>query len=144
MMNRTISWFVLLLILFSVTIFLSRTFSNSETENCSENSMITNNAHDFFYEMSKEDFYKLCKNIKGVKLGDNVEAVTSLIGPPTYDQKLSDKKGNFVVRVLSYYIKIWEENLVNDKYDKLVRLEFDDKDRLSRIISNVSCVKSLP
>jgi hypothetical protein len=45
--------------------------------------------------------------------------------------------GKFKARVLKYYIKIFEKNLVNEKYDRSVRFVFDSQDRLIEIESNL-------
>jgi hypothetical protein len=108
MIKGTIAFFVFVSTLISITIFSSYSFSNGKNETCNGNVMMKDSVHGYYFEMPKEEFSKFCEKIKHVEHGDDVEIVKKLIGKPTYDQKLLDKKGNFVVRVLSYYVKIWE------------------------------------
>jgi hypothetical protein len=85
-------------------------------------------------EKKKEEFFK---KLDLIKIGDSVQRVKTVLGEPTYDQKLVGKKGEYVVRVLKYYIKILEKDIVNEKYDKSVRLLFNEENKLTEIESNI-------
>ena len=97
-------------------------------------SEITNNSlQQYFFEMDKNKQEEFFKKLYLVKIGDSIQIVKNILGEPTYDQKLVSKEGVFRARILKYYIKILEKGLVNEKYDKAVRLIFNAKDTLIEI-----------
>lgn len=91
----------------------------------------------YFYEMEEKKKEEFFKKLDLIKIGDSVQRVKTVLGEPTYDQKLVGKKGEYVVRVLKYYIKILEKDIVNEKYDKSVRLLFNEENKLTEIESNI-------
>jgi hypothetical protein len=74
----------------------------------------------YFFEMKEEDRNAFLNNLEKIKTRDERSVVIKILGRPNYDQKLVDKKGIFKARMLKYYLKKREENLVNEKYDELV------------------------
>ena len=97
----------------------------------------------YFFEMEKKQQETFFKDLKLIKLGDSVQKVKKILGEPTYDQKVANKKGEFKARVLDYYIKKWRQNLVNEKYDRYVSLIFNAENKLMKIISNIDEQKHL-
>ena len=94
----------------------------------------------YYYEMDKKHQLELLENLKLIKLGSSVDEVIKILGKPTSDENLYSKKGVFKCRYISYYLKRWRKDLVNEKHDKLVWLVFDSKNNLIRIGSNVNQV----
>jgi hypothetical protein len=102
-----------------------------------KNNMYHENTRKYYYEMDTKSQKTFLKKINEIKYGDSLLAVKAILGEPNYDEKLVDKMGKFKARVLKYYIKIFEKNLVNEKYDRSVRFVFDSQDRLIEIESNL-------
>jgi hypothetical protein len=98
----------------------------------------------YYFEMSEKDQEKFFKNLNSIKIGDSVDKVKAFLGEPTYDQIGASKKGEFISRDFTYYIKILEKDLVNEKYDQYVELSFDAKDKLTKIESNITVEILIP
>jgi len=99
---------------------------------------MANNSKDYYFAMEEFKQRELLQKVSGLKLGDFREEVIKRLGPPTYDHKFYTKeKGEFRGRTLMYYLKIWEKDLVNEKHDRFVMLQFDTGDRLTKIIQKV-------
>lgn len=56
------------------------------------------------------------------------------MGNPDYNRKLSRKDGTHDARVLRYYIKKFDENLVNEKMDKYISVYFNENDVVEEIV----------
>lgn len=96
------------------------------------------NRGNYYYVMDKNKQLIFLNNIKKLRKGDFVLDVKSILGEPDLDQDVANKKkGTLKYRVLEYYIKKFEKNVVNEKYDRSVNLIFDLDNRLVIIISNV-------
>ncbi|HVM63016.1 MAG TPA: hypothetical protein VMV72_19310 [Verrucomicrobiae bacterium] len=97
----------------------------------------------YYFEMDAARQAKLRAAVQGLTIGDDDQKIVAALGKPDYDQKLVKKDGQFVVRVLKYYVKRWEKDLVNENKDRRVRLELDANDHLIRIESNVDGIPSV-
>jgi len=92
----------------------------------------------YFLDLDPGKRDELMRGLLDVKLGNTYSTIIKRLGPPTYDQRLVKKDGTFHSRVLSYYVKKWRKNIVNEKYDQLVRLEFSQSNVLVGIKSNIA------
>lgn len=98
----------------------------------------------YFIEMDKKTQKAFFQRINRIKYGDSIMRIKEIIGEPTCDKKLVGKTGEFKARVLEYYIKKLDKDLVNEKYDKSVRFIFNRDDKLTEIESNVEGFKYAP
>jgi hypothetical protein len=96
----------------------------------------------YYFQMDAATLARFQTAIGGVTVGETRERVVAALGRPDHDQDLTTKDGRFVARVLTYYAGLWEKDLVSEGKDRLVRLEFDAKGRLDRIVSNVDGIPS--
>ena len=92
--------------------------------------------HGYYYEMPGQVKDKFVENLETIKIGDSLDVVKDVLGEPTYNQKFYNDQGKFLTREVRYYIKIWEQDAVNEKYDQKVILEFDKNDILINIKKN--------
>jgi hypothetical protein len=98
--------------------------------------MNDSNNQKYYFEMAEKAQEEFLKNLNSIKIGDSVQKVKNILGEPTYDRKLVGKKGDFIARELSYYIKILEKDLANEKYNLYFLLFFDAENQLEEIVSN--------
>jgi hypothetical protein len=91
----------------------------------------------YYFQMDAAKQAKLKSALQQIKIGDDYQKIVAALGKPDYDQTLTTKDGRFVARVLKYYVKRWEKDLVNEQKDQRVRLELDVNDHLERVVSNV-------
>ena len=81
---------------------------------------------------------ELRQKVSELKHGDLRKDVISRLGPPTHENIIySKEKGEFRGRTLLYYLKIWEKDLANEKYDRFIMLRFDPADHLTKIVQKV-------
>ena len=99
--------------------------------------MNDSNNQKYYFEMAEKAQEEFLKKLNSIKIGDSVQKVKNILGEPTYDQIGASKKGEFISRDFTYYIKILEKGLVNEKYDQYVELSFDAKNKLTKIESNI-------
>jgi hypothetical protein len=95
-----------------------------------------NSSRKYYFEMDKKAQEEFLKKLNSIKIGDSVPKVKAELGQPTYDRIGTSKKGQFIAREISYYIKILEKNLVNEKYDLYFLLFFDAENQLEEVVSN--------
>jgi len=88
---------------------------------------------EYYFLIDTEDEKKLLAGLEVIEINDSLEDVEEALGEPSFEQELLDNRGAFVIKKLSYYIKIYQEDLVNLKYDKYISLEFDETDKLLKI-----------
>jgi hypothetical protein len=82
------------------------------------------------------------QNASKLKLGDKREAVLALLGDPTYDQILADKRtGAIKGRSYEYYFEKVDSRFVSTT-DKRLELFFDSDDALKNVCSNISGISS--
>ncbi|MFL6210549.1 MAG: hypothetical protein ACJ74W_16965 [Pyrinomonadaceae bacterium] len=107
-------------------------------------SMETPTPHKYYYEMDKDQLEVFSANVAKINMGDTRQHVIAVLGIPTHEQKLAGKESNAPItgRKLEYYVKIWEKDFVNEKYDKSVGFLFNTEDQLVRITSNVEGIQS--
>jgi hypothetical protein len=105
--------------------------------NCKGGNDMGDHPAKYFFEMDKNAQAEFFRKLDLVKIGDSIQRVKGILGEPTYDQKLEKKKGDFAARVLSYYIKIFQKGLANEKYDRYILLMFDAHDKLTKVESNI-------
>lgn len=90
-----------------------------------------------YYEKSKVEVDSMFAKLNKINLGDSINIILDVIGQPCYDQISATKEKNeFIFRSLKYYIKKWDNNLVNVN-DEYIQLLFDKNDKLVEIFSNV-------
>ena len=116
-------------------LFLSLSFTAGALAGGMDSS--ANTPSGYYHQMDSEQQAQFFQQLSQVKVGDSLPDVLRLLGKATADQTLLDKQGRFKARVLSYYIKRWEKDFVNELRDRIVRLEFDQNDQLVRLSSNV-------
>jgi hypothetical protein len=129
-------WQKIIFYLLSIVLFIINcqiAFGNSSAGS----SMKQNDHEKYFFEMSETQQKIFFNKLKLLKHGDSIKTIKDTLGEPNYDQKLIGKKGEFIARELIYYIKMWKKNLVNEKYDKSVRLILNSEDKLIKIESDI-------
>jgi len=87
----------------------------------------------FFIDVGEDAGRDLLRKARALKEGDSVSHVKSVFGEPTDDRKLVGKKGEFHGRVMSYYIRRLDRDLVNETLDRYVSCYFDDADKLTGV-----------
>jgi hypothetical protein len=87
----------------------------------------------YYFEIDKAEKQRLLERVGQLHLGTTRKNVIDQLGPPTYDRAAVTKEGKPLGRTVVYYLKRWEEDLVNEKHDKLLTLQFDTNDRLTKI-----------
>jgi hypothetical protein len=133
--TKTIFWFWVAI--GSTFIFLS----NATGEPSHMDRMNSNSESKYYFEMDQKTEKEFLKKVRLIKIGDSVAKVKAILGEPTHDEVGMSKQGVFKFRALSYYIRMWRKNGVNEKFDRLVTFYFDDKDHLNKITSNVEGFK---
>ena len=128
MSNIIIKFHFVFLIIYSIP--LSTGYAKERGMNVEKN-------QGYYFAMSQKDITKIIEKINSLKVGDDREHIVELLGSPTYDQIVAQKDGTFICRELTYYLKRWEENLVNKKYDSSIRLELDKENHLKRVIFDI-------
>jgi hypothetical protein len=83
-------------------------------------------------DLDEQSKRQLLDRAKTIKPGSSVDQVKALLGPPTHDQMILSKKGEFRTRVLEYDIRA-QGNLVNDKIDRYLAFYFDQANKLTKI-----------
>lgn len=76
---------------------------------------------------------ELIRKGRMLKTGDSVESVKSALGEPSDDKRLIGKKGEFHARVLQYYMRRLDSDLVNEIHDRSISVYFDDADKLFEV-----------
>ena len=94
---------------------------------------VRDNHHGYYLVLEETKQRELLQKVSQLKLGDSRREAINRLGPPTFDRADMTKEGRFIGRTVVYYLKIWEKDLVNEKHDSLVRLEFDTEGRLTKI-----------
>ncbi len=95
------------------------------------------NHHCYYLFLEETKQRELLQKVSQLKLGDSRREAINRLGPPTFDRADVTKEGRFIGRTVVYYLKIWEKDLVNEKHDRLLRLEFDTGDKLTKITQKV-------
>jgi hypothetical protein len=91
-------------------------------------------AKDEYYFVLEDDYAEiLLVNLEDLTIGDSSEQVKNILGEPNSEQELKDQRGVFIAKILSYYLKIYKENEVNENYDRYISLEFEQDDTLLKI-----------
>lgn len=133
-MNRRNLLFVIAIVCYAL--LLTAPYVHSEAENKREETAV-NRANGYYFELDARQRSELLGKLRNVKVGDDYRTVIAKLGQPTHDQRLVTKDGRFKARVLSYYLKRWKKNLVNEQRDQLIRLELDQSEILVRIKSKL-------
>jgi hypothetical protein len=119
------------------------TICGAQNNSNSKDSILT---HKYYFELSIIQEKQFIHNMGQIAIGDSLKKVIHLLGKPDYDQDMArktnhkNKKRDFISRDLSYYMKKWEKNMVNEKHDKYVNLRFDIHNILFEIYSNVDSI----
>jgi hypothetical protein len=106
--------------------------------------IMQNPEHSHYFQMDDDQIKEFARKVTKIKLGSTKSQVLSLFGKPSSDIKLIGKKSPNAVaeRVVSYYIKKWEKDFVNEKHDKVVGFYFNSSDKLLKIRSNIEAIPS--
>lgn len=88
---------------------------------------------DYFFTLESENLAVLLSALKDVKIGDDLAQVKAVLGEPNFEQELTDKRGAFVTKIITYYVKIYQKDTINKQYDRYISLEFDQNDTLLKI-----------
>lgn len=91
-----------------------------------------------YFQLDAPSKKALVEKAKAIKLGDSYQSVVSVLGKPTFDNRLMRKENNGVVgRSIKYYAVIWQSGSVNELRDELVNVFFDDSDRVKSVTIRV-------
>ena len=88
---------------------------------------------EYYFILGAEELAVLLAGFNDIKIGDGLDQVKTILDEPSLEQDLSDQRGVFVAKILSYYIKIYKEDTATDSYDKYISLEFDEDNLLVKI-----------
>jgi len=98
---------------------------------------MTNNTREYYFVLDQTKRRELLQKVSELKLGDSRANVITRLGTPGYDRPDVTKDGKTLGRSVVYYLKIWEKDLVNEKHDRFIRLEFNTGDHLTKIVQRV-------
>jgi hypothetical protein len=94
---------------------------------------------EFYLRLSDEDRRALLDKVQTIKVGDSRQSVEALLGKPWSDYSVATKKkGRFVYRAVKYYLAKKDKDLVNERWDEWVMLDFNSDDKLERINTRIS------
>mgnify|MGYP001583407589 CR=1 FL=1 len=119
--------------------------SSCDNQSTKESSMVYQHEpfpKDYYFKLSDKEISEFIEKQKKVALNDTVNRVKEILGEPTHDEILLDKKRKFVSRSLDYYLKKLNKNLVNEKHDMVVYFFFDENNQLKEVTSNIDDVVS--
>jgi hypothetical protein len=137
-MKKTINITFPFIICLSLFVLFSVFEQNVHGNSNERNNIRSNNLIKYYFEMNRTEQKIFFENLKLVKIGDSIENVKKTMGEPTYDQKLVGKKGEFIARKHTCYIKRFKKGFVNEKNDKSVQFLFDINNKLFKIKSNIN------
>jgi len=81
-----------------------------------------------FWEMIADERGRFLSTCCDVHIGDPVQRAVDILGKPTYDQvMLTDRPGRPPLRILRYYLRRWDGDLVNEKEDEYVMFTVEPK-----------------
>lgn len=114
---------------------------------CSSSNAEKHDSSKYFYEMPVEELSEFIDIVNAIKLGSSAENIIAKLGQPKYDTTDYSKEviaGNrkFLARNLTYYVKLWEDGLVNTQKDQLVSFRFSQENILFEIFSSTPLIKS--
>ena len=116
--------------IFAILVFIVF-FSNMTNASSEEKSEKKSHIH-YEFELSDEQKAKLIKAVSTLKTGDSLLRVKGVLWKPTVDQNLFGKEGDFIFRILDYYVARVEKDGVNNN-DQLISIYFDKDDHLVKI-----------
>ena len=83
--------------------------------------------------LAPDSVQRLLERFERVTVGAPVDDVLAQFGPPTYDNVATTKETDaFIVRMVKYYIRRDNPNLVNERTDQYLVFYFDESGRLKR------------
>ena len=87
---------------------------------------------DYAWQLSDEEARELIQKIKSLRYGDELDEVRNLLGKPSLDTDVFDKKGKFIAHVLEYPMRRVrpEGGNINDQE---ITLYFDELDKLNEL-----------
>ena len=90
---------------------------------------------EYYYEMSPNDIDKFMKKVYSLKKGMSVEEVIKVLGQPDNIQEIRGKELDSPYRgqMLTYYLKKWRKDLVNEIKDKYVLIIFDEFNKMKEL-----------
>lgn len=94
--------------------------------------------------MTLEESELFLSNVDSLEKGMSVDQVKEILGNPDVDRILTTKEsGEFITRELTYYLKNWEQNLVNLKKDLIISIYFDQQNILTKINFFSDAIRSI-
>lgn len=116
--------------------------SFSTVEGLKNNPLESQNSRDevgadqpYYFIMDETQKNRLLANVAHLELGLQRLDVFERLGAPHYERQDVTKKGNTLGKSCIYYLKRWKKDVINEKKDSYVRLEFDNRDRLTKVIT---------
>ncbi len=99
---------------------------------------LTNYSKEYSFVMDEAKQRELLQKLSQMRLGESRANVIRKLGTPSHDREIRTKeRGEFRGHLVTYYIKIWDKELVNTKHDRFVMLRFDTNDSLTKIIKKI-------
>jgi hypothetical protein len=123
-------------VFFAVAVFCILISCN--TENVDHESLTMNASNknsDFYIDTPRDKIEEMVNKVESLNVGDSYDKIINILGPPTYDKKMYGKKASSPLRhrALYYYIRKYDKDLVNERYDVYLRLDLDNSNQLIRV-----------
>jgi len=107
--------------------------NNARAETVKSKEVVTS----YSYERDEKEIGQLIKGVERLNLGDTLNQVKTILGEPTEEKDLVDKKGKFHSKLLAYYISRVDTRLVNI-HDRYIGLHFNSEGKLINIQQNIN------
>lgn len=107
----------------------------TKTSDRNQADTIKSEQKEYYYEMSQKDIDKFLKKVYTLKKGMSVEEVIKILGQPDNIQEIRGKELDSPYRgqMLTYYLKKWRKDLVNERKDKYVLIIFDEFNKMEEL-----------
>jgi hypothetical protein len=96
----------------------------------------------YSHEISEAERERIRKGCSVLRRGDAYQQIVNAVGKPQSDNILATKDGQFRERVLHYYFKRVDKELVNERFDELITMHLDAQGKLKQLSSNVAGIPS--
>lgn len=131
-----------------IILYIILCFSSCKNTNNTGGQIMTSDK--YYFEMTSERKLEFINKMKNISPGDSISKILNILGKADYDE-IGYKKGplnenksdGFICRSLTYYLKRWEKDMVNEKKDKNIIFIFDKNNILKKIISNVDSMPNI-
>jgi len=90
----------------------------------------------YFFEKSNVEIEKFIIKVNNLKNGMDIQEVIEHLGEPYSNNARKSKKWNESSkgRCLTYYLKMWRKNSVNELKDSYVLIYFDENNKMEDVI----------